>query len=117
MWCKAYVWCLLTLTSDRVGYSKWTSLKLKLPFNCSGHVPSVDQLLIGETRSITENTFAPAPFDMANASINGDVIPKFIDAIMTPKNTCYKIINVQISLQSDVCIKNANTRQGPHSRI
>ena len=117
MWCKAYVWCLLTLTSNRVGYSKWTFLKLKLPFISSGYSPSVDQLLIGETRSITENTFAPAPFAMENASINGDVIPKFIEAIMTPKNTCYKIIHVHISLQSDVCIKNAKTRQGPHSGI
>jgi len=65
----------------------------------------------------SQNTFAPAPFAMENASINGDVIPKFIEAIMTPKNTCYKIIHVHISLQSDVCIKNAKTRQGPHSGI
>jgi len=88
-----------------------------LPFMSCGRSPSSDQLLIGETRSITENTFAPAPFAMENASIYGDDIPKFIEAIMTPKNTCYKIINVQISLQSDVCIKKANARRGPHSGI
>jgi hypothetical protein len=54
---------------------------------------------------------------MENASISGDDIPKFIEPIMTPKNTCYKIINVQIPLQSDVCIKKANARHTPHSGI
>jgi hypothetical protein len=54
---------------------------------------------------------------MENASMNGADIPKFIEPIMTPKNTCHKIINVQISLQSHVCIKNSNKGRWPHSGI
>ena len=77
----------ITSTSGLVGYENLISLKDMFPFRLPGLSPLSDQLSIGEIRSITEYTFAPAPFAMENASIKGEDIPKFIEAIMTLMKT------------------------------
>jgi hypothetical protein len=95
--CKAFVWDSLTSISGLVGYLKWTSLKHTLPVICSGHFPSWEKMLMRETQSITENILAPAPLAMEKASIYSNDIFKLSEATMTPRNTCVKIIIVQMS--------------------
>jgi hypothetical protein len=68
-----------------------------LPFICSGRFPSLENMLMREIQSITENIFAPAPLAMEKASIYSNDIFKFSEATITPRNTCVKIVIVQMS--------------------